>query len=97
MHSSAWCIKQHQVILGFFFTREFQAELRYNFGKDQGLAREWEKEKGNAWIWWRKRRKNSTPKFRALHGGNNDRKIGPPLGQTHAAAVSLFLQPQTSS
>jgi hypothetical protein len=40
MHSSAWCIKQHQVILGFFFTREFQAELRYNFGKDQGLARE---------------------------------------------------------
>jgi hypothetical protein len=31
--------------LGFFFTREFQAESRYNFGKDQGLAREREKKR----------------------------------------------------
>jgi hypothetical protein len=31
--------------LGFFFTREIQAKLRYNFGKDQGLAREREKKR----------------------------------------------------
>ena len=66
MHGSAWCIKQHKVILGFFFTREFQAELRYNFGKDQGLAREWEKEKGNAWIWWKKRRKKFYPQIQGV-------------------------------
>jgi hypothetical protein len=40
---NAWFGMVHQTTqsnLGFFFTREFQAELRYNFGKDQGLARE---------------------------------------------------------
>jgi hypothetical protein len=31
--------------LGVFFTREIQAKLCYNFGKDQGLAREREKKR----------------------------------------------------
>ena len=61
-HGASPKIKYFKVLL---YTGS-KAKTRYNFGKDQGLAREWEKEKGNAWIWWKKRRKNSTPKFRAL-------------------------------
>jgi hypothetical protein len=45
MHGSAWCIKQKKVFLGFTYTRS-QAESRYNFGKDQGLARGKGKRKG---------------------------------------------------
>jgi hypothetical protein len=52
--------------LGFFFTREFQAESRYNFGKDQGLAREREKKRVTPEFGERQEEKNSTPKFRAL-------------------------------
>jgi hypothetical protein len=45
MHDSAWCIKQKKVLLGFTYTRS-QTESRYNFGKDQGLARGKGKRKG---------------------------------------------------
>jgi hypothetical protein len=45
MHDSAWCIKQKKVFLGFTYTRS-QTESRYNFGKDQGLARGKGKRKG---------------------------------------------------
>jgi hypothetical protein len=69
MQGSAWCIKQHKVFR-VFLTREFQAELRYNFGKSQGLARAKRKRKGNARIWRVKKRKNSTAKFGALQDGS---------------------------
>ena len=65
MQGSAWCIKQHKVFR-VFLTRKFQAELRYNFGKDQGLAREREKKRVTPEFGERKEEKNSTPKFRAL-------------------------------
>jgi hypothetical protein len=60
-HGAANKIKYFRVLL---YTGS-QAESRYNFGKDQDLARgEREKEKGNARIWRVKKRKNSTPKIR---------------------------------
>jgi hypothetical protein len=60
-HGAANKIKYFRVLL---YTRS-QAESRYNFGKDQGLARgKREKEKGNAQIWRVEKRKNSTPKIR---------------------------------
>jgi hypothetical protein len=60
-HGAANKIKYFRVLL---YTRS-QAESRYNFGKDQGLARgKREKEKGNTRIWRVEKRKNSTPKIR---------------------------------
>jgi hypothetical protein len=44
-----------------------KAKTRYNFGKDQGLAREREKKRVTPEFGERKEEKNSTPKFRALH------------------------------
>jgi hypothetical protein len=43
MHGSAWCNKQKKVFLGFTYTRS-QAESRYNFGEELGIARRKEKE-----------------------------------------------------
>jgi hypothetical protein len=49
MHGSAWCIKQNKIFRVLLYMGS-QAESRYNFGKDQGLAREKEKRKDNAYI-----------------------------------------------
>jgi hypothetical protein len=40
-------MQQPKIVLGFAYTR-YLANSRYNFGKDQGLAREKGKAKGNA-------------------------------------------------
>jgi hypothetical protein len=64
-HGAANKIKYFRVLL---YTRS-QDESRYNFGKDQGLARGKEKKvRGNAQILAsEEKEKNSTPKFGALH------------------------------
>jgi hypothetical protein len=51
-----------QVRFCLYMTRTPVTILLWNWG--EGAKREWKE--SNAWIWWVKRRKNSTPKFRAL-------------------------------
>jgi hypothetical protein len=59
-------MQQTKIVLGFAYTI-CRANSRYNFWKITRLSeKKREKGKSNAWIWWEKRRKNSTPKFRAL-------------------------------
>ena len=41
-----------------------QSLFCFEIGKEE---RNGKRKESNAWIWWVKRRKNSTPKFRALH------------------------------
>jgi hypothetical protein len=57
---------QNKVFLGFCFTRDLKPNPAITLEKGQGLARGKEKGKGNARIWRVKKRKNSTPKLRAL-------------------------------
>jgi hypothetical protein len=47
-------VNQNKVLLGFLFYTRSEAESRYNFGKDQGLARG-KREKG--------KKKRVTPEF----------------------------------
>jgi hypothetical protein len=59
-------MQQTKIALGFAYTR-CRANSRYNFWKITRLSeKKREKGKSNTWIWWEKRRKISTPKFRAL-------------------------------
>jgi hypothetical protein len=61
-HDASHKIKYFKVLP---YTRS-KAKTRYNFGKDQGLAREGEKKRVTPEFGERKEEKNSTPKFRAL-------------------------------
>jgi hypothetical protein len=66
MHGLTWCIKQKKVFLGFTYTRS-QADSRYNFGKDQGLARGKGKRKGyRPNLASGEKKKIQLPKFEAL-------------------------------
>jgi hypothetical protein len=48
-----------KIILGFAYTR-YQANSRYNFGKEQGITRRNRKKgKGNSQIWRVKKRKKN--------------------------------------
>jgi hypothetical protein len=54
-----------KIIIGFTYTR-YRANSRYNFGKDQGLARRKRKGKGNARIWRVKKRKKFNSKIQGV-------------------------------
>jgi hypothetical protein len=68
---------QHPWHLGFVYTRYGRQSLHcFEIGKKE---RNGKRKRSNAWIWWVKGRKNSTPKFRALHRPSPHRRLLPSL------------------